>query len=90
VVADNGNYIVTRYVDTGGGDIPSPFGYVYDTCNVIFNDTLRIHYVRNDGNPRNILHIENFARNTEEKNRIYSIYDNYTLTPDDLANAEPF
>jgi hypothetical protein len=90
-LANGKNYLVFTS-DMGNAPPHMLFeGRYYDTCHVIFNDTLRLTYFIGDSNVRNILVLDNYHRETiKDTKRSFVFRDTYTLTPEDFENAKPF
>jgi len=85
--------ILTKEISGMGNEgIPSyPFEIQYDTCKVIFNDTIALNYILYMDNDRNILHTRNYSKSDGSGSRKYDhfIY-RYTITEQDFLDAEPF
>lgn len=92
-VIDSSTVIETKakvefyYVEDGDNQVSRhPFGYTVPEVNIVFNDSLILHYSHDDINPRNILQIENF----EGGNVRTGIFEfSYAFTEEDFNNAVP-
>ena len=61
-----------------------PFGIKADSAYIIFDDSLRITYNRNDLIPRNILHFDSYSGGKKDD----ALYEyNYTISEADYNNA---
>jgi hypothetical protein len=84
--------ILTKTISgMGNSGIPYyPFDMQYDTCSVIFNDSLFIEYSLYQKNERNILFTDyyNVSDGTGSRKYDHFIF-RYTITEQDFLNAEP-
>jgi len=63
----------------------------YDTCYVIFNDTVALLYSAYENSDRNILFTRNYTRSDGNGPKKYTNYDyRYRITEQDFLDAEPF
>jgi len=73
----------------GGGEYVFPFGFHSDSACITFDDGLRIIYLKEDIDLRNILHKESYTGGkVSEKHGLYHYQYTYTITEDDYINAE--
>jgi hypothetical protein len=62
----------------------------YDTCFVIFNDTVALLYSAFEDSEKNILFTHNYTRSDGSGSRKYKHFNyRYTITEQDFLNAEP-